>query len=126
MNTLIHLSISLLTVSGIGALWSTFLHDTPTAKAKIKKIYFVGSALTCRLCSTFWFSFFFLLVFNPFRDISIPLRLPLPDILTDLAQFFISWMAFGALAMLVRFLTQGLFSTGMYLEKILHDKIHPH
>ncbi len=126
MDTLIHLSISLLAVSGIGALWSTFLHDTPTAKAKIKKLYFVGSALTCRLCSTFWFSFFFLLIFNPWGDIYIPLKLPLPDLLANLTDFFVLWMAFGALAMLTRFLTQELFSMSTYLEKILHDKIHPH
>jgi|GEM_PF-724378 len=126
MDTLIYLLISLLAVSGIGALWSTFLHDTPAAKAKIKKLYFVGSALTCRLCSIFWFSFFFLLVFNPWGDTHIPLKFPLPSMLAYLMDFFVLWMAFGALAMLMRFLTQELFSIGTYLERILHDKIHPH
>ncbi|MEK7649682.1 MAG: hypothetical protein AAB367_01830 [Patescibacteria group bacterium] len=126
MDTFINILVSLLAVSGIGALWSTFLHDSPRAKATVKKIYFVGSALTCRLCSTFWLSFFFLLAFNPWGDINIPLRLPLPDILANPAYFFVLWMAFGALAMLTRFLTQELFSIGTYLERILHDKIHPH
>lgn len=123
---IINLIISLLGVTGACSLWNNFLHDSPKLTDRLVRIPFFGTALTCRMCQSFWFSLAFLFLFNPLPPNNLPLRFEFLSAFGGMLNFLLLWLAFGSLVLLTRFLTQELFSIGGFLEARLHREIHKH
>jgi hypothetical protein len=99
MNNLLQ---SALVVASVAVLWRSTLKKKPHLAEKIQEKFpfFLGTAITCGLCFTFWTAFFFVLIFNPFSFFELNHFLGVAGIL---AHFFLSWMLVGVLALVIRF-----------------------
>ena len=95
---------SALVVASIAILWRSTLKKKPELADKIQKTFpfFLGTAITCGLCFTFWAAFFFVLTFNPFSPAFFEFN-HFSDLAGSLAHFFLSWMLIGVTALVIRF-----------------------
>jgi len=79
--------------AGFALLVQKVLRDFPKIENKIKAYapWFITKALNCWLCSTFWFTLLMILMNDIF-------------IFTYPAEFFITWMSAGFIAVLSRYI----------------------
>ncbi len=96
---------SALVVSAISILWRSTLKKKPKLTENIKKTFpfFLGTAITCGLCFTFWVTFFFVIIFNPLPVSFFPFN-DFENLLTlFFTHRFLSWMLIGVVALFIRF-----------------------
>jgi hypothetical protein len=119
---------SALIISAISILWRSTLKKKPAMSEKLKKTFpfFLGTAITCGLCFTFWVSFFFVLIFNPipqtffsfnnFENLSV----------VFFSHRFLSWMILGVVALFIRFTYAILEETVDKLNELNGHSHHHH
>jgi len=120
--------ISSSVIASISILWRSTLNKFPKSRSKIKSIfpYFLGTALTCGLCFTYWVAFFFVLIFKPFHLEDFELIKNL-NYFNNLFNFFVSWMILGLIAIFIRFVFAFLQEKVNYMNEVNgHGHHHGH
>jgi len=96
---------SAIVVASISILWRSTLNKKPWLREKLQGKFpvFLGTALTCGLCFTYWTAFLFVLAYRPlpydffgFNSFSNPAA-------RWSSYFFLSWMTVGTCAVFIRF-----------------------
>lgn len=96
-----------LACAGLAMLWRDILIDFPKLKNAIKKHvpFPFAKMLTCGTCFTYWLSLGFVLVFQPLEQLNLSYNT------------FISWMAFGIVAIIWRF-------GAVAIQELVHYQTH--
>lgn len=96
-------------------LWRTFKDDHPRFKKWLATVPFIGEALSCGICLTFWFSLITLVIARPFGDYSLPLSEAFAPV-APFIHFAALWLAFGMGVLLIRTLAIVLLELGGKLK----------
>ena len=117
---------SVFIVASVAILWRSTLKKKPELADKINKKFpfFLGTAITCGLCFTFWTTFVFVLIFNPFSPDFFAFN-RFSGLVGIFAHFFLSWMLIGVSALFIRFTYAILEETVDWLNK-KNGHIHTH
>ncbi len=115
---------SSLIISSIAILWRSTLNKNDNLGAYLRNFFpvFLGTALTCGLCFTYWISLFFVLVFNP-----LPLNFFEFNYNNNFfTHIFFSWMNIGFVSLFLRFLFAFLQEKVNYFHSLNNNGKHKH
>lgn len=116
-----------LAAAGIALIWRDLLLDFPKLKSFVKdRIPFPFSkALWCGSCFTYWLSLFFVLAADPLAGWTPPFVAALSGPLASAARLVVVWMAFGTVAVTMRFAAVAVQELVAYQTHVLNPK-EPH
>lgn len=97
---------SIFVVAALSILWRSTLNKKPHLRDYLKKLFpfFLGTALTCGLCFTFWTTLGFVVFYNPLPIDFFVFNSFANEHARFLSHLFLSWMCIGTPALFVRFL----------------------
>ena len=115
-----------LACAGMALIWRDLLIDFPRLKTFVKeRIPFPFSkALTCGSCFTYWLGLAFVLVFDPLAGWTLPSALDLGRSY-PLVHLIVAWMAFGTVAVTMRFTAVAVQELVAYQTHVLNPKACP-
>lgn len=119
---------SSLIVASVSILWRSTLNKNKSIGKYLRNKFpvFLGTALTCGLCFTYWVTLFFVLAYKP---------LPLDFFIFNnfenfepkyISYLFLSWMIIGYGAVSFRFLYVFLQEKVNYLYSLNNNGLHNH
>lgn len=111
-------------IASITILWRSTLRKHSNLGIALRKKFpiFIGVALTCGTCFSYWVALFFILVFQPF-----PLGyFSFIPVHTYAVHLFFSWMYLGFAVIVLRFLFALLQETVDYLHVQNNHGVHKH
>ncbi len=89
-------------IAGLAIIWRNWLIDHKQFSSFLKKIPFLGKALTCGSCFTYWISLLALTIYNPIKDWPI---LSYNNVYINfLFTLLFQWMAISFGAVFLRFI----------------------
>lgn len=97
---------SSLVISSIALLWRSTLTKNKNMGKYLKNIFpiFLGKALTCGLCFTYWVALFFALFYEPINFAFFQFNNFENFIIKYISHVFLSWMLVGFISVSLRFL----------------------
>lgn len=115
---------SSLIISSVAILWRSTLNKNHKLGPYLRKVFpvFLGTALTCGLCFTYWVALFFIILFNP---------LPVEFFSFNYGQnfwihIFFSWMSLGFVSVFLRFLFAFMQEKVNYYHSLNNNGEHKH
>ncbi len=115
---------SSLIIASLTILWRSTLNKNDKLGPYLRKAFpvFLGTALTCGLCFTYWITLFFSLIFNP-----LPLEFFIFNSKNNfLIHIFFSWMSIGFVALVFRFSFALIQEKVNYYHSLNNDGEHKH
>ena len=97
---------SMVVIASISILWRSTLNKKDALRVGIQKKFpiFLGTALTCGLCFTYWVTLVFVIIFSPIPANFFSFTSGFSEGLSFVFHLFFSWMFIGFGALSLRFL----------------------
>lgn len=92
-----------LAVAGLAVIWRNWLEDFPQERNRIRKILFIGKAVTCGSCFTYWLSLIAVSSIDILPGFVIPWTATLDGWLFGLLNLLFRWMALAMAGVFIRF-----------------------
>ncbi len=123
MLTIIQISFI---IASISILWRSTLNKNKKIGKYLKNKFpvFLGTALTCGLCFTYWISLFFILLYQPL-DFFMFNTFDNPTV-KHISHTFLSWMFVGFISVFLRFLYVLLQEKVNQIYSINNGGVHDH
>ena len=97
---------SMVIIASISILWRSTLNKKDALRVSLQKIFpvFLGTALTCGLCFTYWITLVFVLTVTPIPYGFFSFSHHTYPVVSGILHTFFSWMFIGLGALFLRFL----------------------
>jgi hypothetical protein len=115
-------------IASIAILWRSTLNKKPNLGKFLKKTFpaFLGTALTCGLCFTYWVALGFVLFYNPLPFDFFTFNDFICYKTIYFSHIFLSWMFIGFVAVFFRFLYVFLQEKVNYIYSLNNGGVHNH